>query len=284
MNETEQECIILNSAWDMIDGMVNWSMFVKHDRTEPTNMMFETSAHGRLFIILLGDFLSQLQGFNGRPVPLGLKPAPQRARLSDLTFLYYLRQVCLNPKLGSETSDLSRHIEEFSNWLEGEFIAKGVNLHSIDVITDIHITRYRYIKICGDIAKHNLTRLSTNASHIRKLLEASGRQVSEQEAYLSIETFFEWFYDDIFIYHSSQIAEFLNNIRWEIFYYLRREFTQSYHLTEPNCPESVMYAYNIPASCTEPVSKAMYWNLMNRVRARPWMHRFIVSDGFKRRY
>ena len=31
MNELEQECIILNSAWDMINGMVNWAMFCKHD-------------------------------------------------------------------------------------------------------------------------------------------------------------------------------------------------------------------------------------------------------------
>ena len=30
MNEIEQECIILNSVWEMIDGMVNWAMFVKH--------------------------------------------------------------------------------------------------------------------------------------------------------------------------------------------------------------------------------------------------------------
>ena len=36
MNEIEQECIILNSAWQMIDDMVNWGMFVKHDETEPT--------------------------------------------------------------------------------------------------------------------------------------------------------------------------------------------------------------------------------------------------------
>jgi hypothetical protein len=80
MNEIEQECIILNSVWEMIDGMVNWAMFVKHDRTEPTNMMFETSQHNRLFIILLGDFLSQLRVFKGQPIPLGLSPAPSNAR------------------------------------------------------------------------------------------------------------------------------------------------------------------------------------------------------------
>jgi hypothetical protein len=80
MNELEQECIILNSAWEMIDGMVNWAMFVKHDRTEPTNVLFETSQHSRLFTILLGDFLSQLRAFKGSPIPLGLRAAPSGAR------------------------------------------------------------------------------------------------------------------------------------------------------------------------------------------------------------
>ena len=70
MNDTEQECIVLNSAWEMIDGMVNWAMFVRNDRTDPTNLTFETSQHSRLFIVLLGDFLSQLRAFRGQPIPL----------------------------------------------------------------------------------------------------------------------------------------------------------------------------------------------------------------------
>jgi hypothetical protein len=133
MNETEQECIILNSVWEMIDGMVNWAMFVKHDRTEPTNMMFETSQHSRLFIILLGDFLSQLRAFKGQPIPLGLSPAPSNARPSDLTFLYYLRQVCAKPKFAPEIADLSARTEAFATWLEGDFIAPGVNLHAMSL-------------------------------------------------------------------------------------------------------------------------------------------------------
>lgn len=36
MNDTEREVIILNSAWEMIDEMVNWAMFVKNECTEPT--------------------------------------------------------------------------------------------------------------------------------------------------------------------------------------------------------------------------------------------------------
>jgi hypothetical protein len=94
MNGIEREAIILNSAWEMIDGMVNWAMFLRNDCTKPTNLMFETRQHSRLFVILLGDFLSEVRAFKGDPVPLGLKSAPSNARPSDLTFLFHLRQVC----------------------------------------------------------------------------------------------------------------------------------------------------------------------------------------------
>jgi hypothetical protein len=284
MNEVEQEFIILNSVWQMVDDMVNWAMFVKHDRTEPTNMMFETSQHCRLFIILLGDFLSQLRVFKGQPISLGLRPPPSNARPSDLTFLYYLRQVCANPQLAPQASDLQSCTEAFADWLEGEFDAPGVNLHAINVVADLRVFRYRYLKICGDIAKHNLARLSTNVAHIRALLEASGHTLSEQEAYLAVENFFEWFHGDIFVYHSSQIAEFLNNIRWAIFDYLQSEYARSRHPVERADSSFPLYAYGFPADCNEPIARAMYWDLMNRVRAKPWLHRFLVHESFKRRY
>lgn len=42
MNDTEREAIILNSAWEMIDGIINWAMFEKIDRTELSNLWFPT--------------------------------------------------------------------------------------------------------------------------------------------------------------------------------------------------------------------------------------------------
>ncbi|MBL8668194.1 MAG: hypothetical protein JNM48_12100 [Rhodospirillales bacterium] len=284
MNETERELIILNSAWDMINGMANWAIFVKTDRTEPTNLMFETRAHQRLFIILLSDFLSEVRAFKRKPAPLGLKAAPSNARPSDLTFIFHLRQVCANPNLGASTTGLSERIEAFADWLEGDFIAFGVNLHAIGVVANLRVARYRYIKMCGDIAKHNLARLATNVRHLRELLQVAGHTVSEQEAYLAVECFFKWFFDDIFIYHSSHIVEFLNNIRWEIFEYLQQEFHRSWHLTEKATPSFPWYAYDVPVEVTEPVARAMYWDLMNRVRAKPLMHRLTISEYFKQHY
>jgi hypothetical protein len=284
MNDIEREAITLTSAWEMIDGMVNWAMFVKNDRTEPTNLMFATSAHSRLFAILLGDFLSEIRAFKGDPVPLGLKQAPSNARPSDLTFLFHLRQVCAEPKLGADTTALSAAVNAFADWLEGEFTAPGVNLPAIDVVADLRVARFRYMKMCGDIAKHNLPRLATNVGHLRRLLEAAGHPVSEQEAYLAVGNFFEWFHNDIFIYHSSLVAEFLNNIRWEIYQYLQPEFRRSWHLTDSATQELPAYSYHVPTHITEPLAVALYWDAMNRSRSGPYVQRFIVTDSLKRRY
>lgn len=284
MNDIEREAIILNSAWEMIDGMVNWAVFVKTDRAEPSNLMFQTSAHARLFAILLGDFLSEIRAFKGEPVPLGLKPAPPNARPSDLTFLFHLRQVCADPKFGNDTDELSATVEAFSTWLEEEFTAPGVNLHTIDVIADLRISRYRYIKMCGDVAKHNLGRLATNVSHLRRLLEQAGYPVSEQQAYLAVEAFFEWFHHNVFVYHSSQIGEFLNNIRWAVCEYLQPEFRRSWHVPEATASEFPMYSFRVPAAITEPVAVAMYWDAMNRSRSQPYVHRFMISKYMRDHY
>lgn len=284
MNDTEREAIILNSAWEMIDDMVNWAMFVKNDSTESTNLMFETQVHARLFIILLGDFLSQIGANMAEPVSFDLNRVPSHARPSDLTFLFHLRQVCAKPKFGTDTTPLSQIVESFADFLEGEITTEDVNLSDIDVVANLKIKRIRYLKMCSDIAKHNLARLTTNVKHLRKLLDVAKHPVSEQEAYLAVENFYTWFQDHIFLYHSNQIAEFLNNIRWSIYDYLAPEFKRSWYLTDEATPEFPKYGYRVPTEITDRMAYAMYWNLMNRVRSKPYMQRFVVDRYLKCRY
>lgn len=105
MNDTEREAIVLNCAWEMIDGMVNWAIFEKTEQTVLSNLWFPTSQHRQLFLILLADFLSQTRGFNGKPVPLGLREPPSNTTPANLTFLFHLRQVCVRPVLGTDASD-----------------------------------------------------------------------------------------------------------------------------------------------------------------------------------
>lgn len=279
-NETEQEAIILNAIWGMIDDMVNYEMFAKIERTTDVVLMFSTPIHMRLFNALLVDFLSQLQRRQGRAVPFDLPQPPPNARQADLTHLFYLRQVCAAPKLGPDASMIAGPLDGFSDWLEAEAVVEKVWLPAINTKLDLRICRLQFTKICGNIAKHNILRLSQNVKHLRQVLNANGHTIDEGQTYLVLPEFYEWFHTNIFAYHSSTIAEYLNNLRLGIFAYLQPEFARAYHEVDPRS----MYRLHIPSAIAHPLAKEMYCELMNMVRSRPYMSRFEVSPYVKMRY
>jgi len=278
-SKLEQEAVILNAVWDMIDGMVNYAMFDKAAKIHDTNLFFHSSTEGHLFNILLGDFLSLPQQKGNKPLPFDLPIPGKDVRDSDLTYLFYLRQLCKHPQLGPDATELQKHVEGFGAWLEAHTLVEKVWLSYIEVETDITISRFDYLKICADIAKHNFARLQSNVRKICRILKENGKAIDENQGFLALPNFYEWFHDDLFIYHSSVIAEFLNNIRWSIFRYLQREFARSYTPID----QKPMYKFDVPAECVQPLARAMYWDLMNRVRGRPFMPEFTISDSFKAR-
>lgn len=279
-NQTEREAIILTSIWGTIDDLVNYEMFVKTERTRDVELRFSTSTHMRLFNVLLVDFLSQPQRQKGGLVPFDLPQPPQSARQADRTHLYYLRLVCDAPRLGADASVIAGPVDTFSDWLEVEALVEKVWLHSINKELDLKIGRLQFIKICGDIAKHNFLRLSKRLKDLCQVLEHNGQTINESQACLVLPDFYKRFHGDIFAYHSSVIGEHLNNLRLGIYAYLQPEFARSFHKVEPR----PMYGFHIPSAITHPLAKEMYWELMNRVLARPYMPRFEVSQYVKMRY
>ena len=279
MNVTEREAIILNTTWQVIDDMVNRAMFVGIRDDQPTTLLPETRAHALLFVILLRDFLSEARSIGRASVPFGLSTPAPNARPTERTFIFHLREVCHQPSLGTQIEPLREQVEAFAQWLEGSFEAQGVNLSEIDLICDLRVERYKYLQMCGDIAKHSLPRLSVNARYLRKLLERAGHAITEEQSYLAIPNFFDWFFNDCFMYSASRIAEFLNEIRWAIFEYLKPEFQRAWYPTD-----DIAYGYRIPSEIEEPVAHAMYWDLMNRVLHKPWIPRFVVTEDLKRRH
>lgn len=276
----EQEAIILNAVWEMIDDMVNYSMFVKHDKVEDTNLIFQTSAHMRLFNVLLGDFLSLPQRRAKNPLPFGLSDPPSATRQSNLTFLFYMRQICADPQLSSNADSLRGPVEAFGDWLEGESFVEKVWLPTIETELDMRVTRLAYLKICSDIGKHSFARLEVNVKRICEILAAHGHPIDEGMGYAVLPEFYEWFHRDVFAYHSSTIAEFLNNLRWGIYEYLRPEFERSFERIEPEWA----YRFNFPLAVTDSLAREMYWGLMNMVRAKPYFPKFTVSASFKSRF
>lgn len=220
--------------------MVNRSVFVGLQTDKPTTLLPQTREHALLFVVLLRDFLSEVRSVGKTPLPMGLCKPPPNSSPSDRTFIFHLRQVCAAPRLGTDPSGLNCTVEQFARWLEGSFDAKGVNLANIDLVCDLRVERYRYIQMCGDIAKHSLPRLSVNARHLRNLLRDAGHEITEEQSYLAIPSFFDWFFDDCFMYSLSRITEFLNEIRWAIFDYLEPEHQRAWRQID-----DVAYEYDI---------------------------------------
>lgn len=101
--------------------------------------------------------------------------------------------------------------------------------------------------------------------------------------YAVLPEFWEWFHEHLFAYHLSTISEFLNNIRWGMFEYLRPEFARAYHVTSYDTL-APMYASYIPSEISAPIARTMYWDLMNLARSRPYFPRFTVTQTLKNQF
>lgn len=284
LNRTEQEAIILKAVWSMVDEMVNFAIFMPlGNRLHDTNLMPRTTDTRRLFHILLGDFLSQLVRKGKRGLPFDLPSPPTNTRASDLTFLFYLRNVCDDPKLNLNAERLLDPVNAFSNWLEANTYIENVWLPSIGVELDLTIDRITWLKICADIGKHSFARLEPNVAKIVRILSEHGQDIDEGLGYAVLPEFWQWFHEHLFAYHLSTIAQFLNEIRWGIHEYLQPEFARAYHVTS-NDPRAPSYAFRPPAEITAPIARTMYWDLMNLARSRPYFPRFTVTQSLKNQF
>jgi len=272
--DLEREVIILKAVVDLIDDMVNFEIFERPASTKETILTFKTMSYLRLFNVLLVDMLSA-------PNYFGFPPIPPDASGSARTFLRHLQQISEDPLFNDTGTSIAEPVKAFANWLDSECFVEGVWLPSIQIETKLRMPRISFIKICGDIAKHSLPRMSTNADRIRKLLAENGHEVNVAEAYLAMPDFYQWFHHEIFNYHASTISEFLNNIRWGIYDYLRPEFVRSYVKPDATSP---MYRFDYPRDCVNELPRALYWDLMNWARSEPFMPRFKGDRHLKGRY
>ncbi|MBI3444493.1 MAG: hypothetical protein HY055_03835 [Magnetospirillum sp.] len=279
-NNLEQEVIILEAVWGMIDDMVNREMFVLGERTSDTNLLPTTSTHQRLFNVLLVDFLSRPHSRGKEPMPFGLPMPPAKAKGSQQSYLFYLNKIHTAPKLGAISGMICEPVDAFSQWLDTKAQVKKVWLPSIGLELDIDVKRIDFLKICGNIAKHNFSRLESDVSKICNILAENGLPIEAGNGYLILKEFYAWFHDDILNYHISTIAEFLNNIRWGIYEYLRNEFDHAFEWVDPH----PMYRFRIPGGLVQPVAQSMYRDLMNRMRSEPSLPRFTAIECLKKRY
>lgn len=269
LNNIEQEVIFLKAIKELIDEMVNWELVNLVGEDPHSNISFNSMTHRRFFNILLVDFLS----CSDKGV-LGVQ----------LSYLSALKEIGNWPSFNTDhsVSNLTQASNEFADWLEKEVTVERVWLPAIDLEIDLSIKRIEFVKICGNISKHNFTRLSGVVRELKEIFYRNNVMLEDEDALLIVDEFYQWFHDDIFSYHSSAIAEFLNNIRWGIYEYLLPEFQQSMVYETEEHPRKYHYTY--PDGIINGFAKTCYWGLMNDIRSRPYMKKFQVTKYLKMRY
>jgi hypothetical protein len=266
-SDIEQEVVLLKAIHELIDSMVNFEMLSLNGSDPDSEVRFKTVTDQRFFNIILVDFLSCTD---------------KRAPTKRTSYLGALRHIAKHPSF--EVNDcvlqLRDATDQFVDWLERE-VEVDVWLPAIDTQTTLKISRVSFLKMCGDISKHNFLRAIGVAEELQKALAATGNPKTPEDSLLALSDFYERFHTDILNYHSSTVSEFLNNIRWGIYEYMQPQFQRSI-VWEAGDPPKCRYTY--PVGLTSAFAKECYWELMNEVRNVPCVRRFQVTKWLKLRY
>ncbi len=271
----DKEVLVLSAVWGLVDLMVNYALFENEPKTTEVQLRFRTEESSNIFLVILADFLSL-----PKRDAVGLATPNVKGSLGE-TYLGLLRAVADAPILGQDSESLAKPLRASANWLDECTRIDSVWLPSIDRNDAVSVRRMTYLKICGTATKHNLTRLDRVAEEIQRILLDNQIKIDKNQAYLVIPDFQEFFQRGLFLYHSTTIACFLNNIRWGIYDYLASEFNRAYQKTEVMSGLQ-RYVYDVPSEVTKPLTQWMYWELMNKVCARPYFPRFTVHSSWTR--
>jgi hypothetical protein len=252
LNRIEEEVILLAAIKAMVDSMVNFEILSLNGADPDSSIMFSSSTHQSLFNIVLVDFLSKTDS---------------RAPVKQTTYLGALKCISASPcfNIRNSIEPLRLAAQDFVDCLKQK-VEVDIWLPSIGTQAPIKIERLDFLRMCGDISKHNFLRSAGVAQDLKKTLEESGVPIEMEDALLSLGDFYDRFHTDILGYHASSIAEFLNNIRWGIYEYLQPEFQNSIVWDKDNPP---MYRYTYPEGVSTKLAQECYWALMNEVRSPP---------------
>jgi hypothetical protein len=261
----EQEVIVLKAAIESIGTMVNHELLRVSRGAHGDQAIFKTALHQKFFNIILVDFLSK---------------SAEKVTGQKLSSLDALAQICEKPNFDRHNSvkSMRRAVSAFKKWLECEIKVK-VWFPSLSINAKLRVQRQEFIKICGDMSKHNISRLHIRAHDLKSILFRNGIEVSDEEGLLLLDDFYEKFHVDIFSYHGSYLAEQLNNIRRGIHEYLQPECRRGSRRDTRN-----RISYSYPAEMNTDFVKHYYCALMNEVSVTPYVEKFKTVKVLRLRH
>lgn len=270
-SDAEKEILTLKAIIESINSMVNREVLSLYHNDPISEIRFPDSTYQKFFNIILLDFLSsKIYGVSK-------------------TCMGALQDIATSPQHGTSVDSLKGATEKFQKWLDQDVIfehddkTRQLWFSTINQKIVLKITRAEFISICGNISKHNPFVLDRQAKEIQKIFARNEIPLEQTEALLCIEEFYEQFHDDLFLYHSGTIAEFLNNLRLEIYEYLQPLYDKSIENLDER-QKKLQYRYNVPSNIKNEYIKKIFYNLMGNVRSEPCMPRFEITKHLKTRY
>lgn len=262
----EKEIVVLAAVCSLVDDIVNNEVLEIY-LSEPSTVRFGSSTHMSFFSVLLVDFLS--------------KPDASVFGLTD-SYLGCLRAVANKPLLSGrdDLGELSKATQALSDWLEHRLIYRAAWFPSINLEIDLSIRRFDVLDLCGNISKHNFTRLTRVARSISLVFEQNGKPLTQHEALAIIGELHEQL-KSILLYHATTISAALNNIRWGIHEYLQPVYQEAL-VVSPEDPRE--YHFRLPTELKCEFARDCFWELMNKVRREPHVPRFSVPSYLQQRY
>lgn len=266
-SDIEKEIIFLKAIQELIDKIVNYEVLDLSRKDPDSEIRFKSMTHQMFFNIILVDFLSL---------------SDKHVIGEQLSYLSAIIKIYEHPNFNQDNSIdfLSVSAKEFVDWLEQE-VKVNVWLPAIETDTELSIKRIEFIKICGNISKHNFSRLFGVSKELKQIFKRNDIKIDFEDTLLILDDLYERFHTDILNYHSSTITEFLNNIRWGIYEYLLPEYNQSMQKNDENLEG---YKFTYPKGVDSKFSRNCYWDLMNWIRRKPFVERFKVTRWLKLRY
>lgn len=264
----ERETIGLCICLEAVGDIANHALLTLRDVSAypgEAEVIFQTSVHRDLFLILMLDFVKE----NGSKQLTGVPGS----------CLAVLKNACATKcfDVNGSVTDLRNSIEALESWLSYKR-AITLWLPTLDINATIDVSRLEFLNITGNHSKHNLSRLTGVSRDVAKILSDHGYSVPEEQIPLALDDFREHLAENYFVYYSTWLSELLNNVRWGLQTYLGPTFARSYRAGPE---DSLPYSYQYPDDIREEVPRQWFWRLMNNVRARPYLKKFVGAHYLK---
>jgi len=272
MNDIENEVILLSASVNLITEIVNNNMLsIINQSNGFSAVRFESEEKFKLFCIYFADLFS--------------KPDKKIINATNP----YLKELLLISSKETETLNdknsklLNESVNEFRKWLNESVKIEKVWLPTVGLEVDITTTRYNILKLACNYQKHDFSRFGGSIDLIKDLLKEAGHEITVDQCVLIFDELIDNFFLPVVNYHSGCIVEFLNNIRCGIHNYLIPVYQEAYHYLgeDEGLPN---YRYKIPKAIQSELIIGLFWDLMNRVRTRPYVEQFKLDPLYKKRY